>query len=159
MYNVRAPTNFNFSTITTQTYFFNNVLYNILSYVILKIFVIVICWWYIAFFKVDRKKVNCDDVNSSLSWIQDWFKTNSLILDNKKIKFVVSALPTVKYPKYNLEINNGTISVSDTTVFRDTFRFKTSVKFAFVTLEMVKSAPRHSQLEKFDNWPTLLLRV
>ncbi|CAH2095977.1 unnamed protein product [Euphydryas editha] len=68
-------------------------------------------------FKVDRKKVNYDDVNSSLSRIQDWFKTNNLVLNAKKTKCVVFSLPNVKHPHYNLEINNERLIVGDTTVF------------------------------------------
>ncbi|CAH2092484.1 unnamed protein product [Euphydryas editha] len=68
-------------------------------------------------FKVDRKKVNFDDVNSSLSRIQDWFKTNNLVLNAKKTKCVVFSLPNVKHPNYNVEINNERLIVNDTTVF------------------------------------------
>lgn len=68
-------------------------------------------------FKVDRSKVNFDDINASLSLVFNWFTVNNLLLNSKKTKCIKFSLPSVRHTPTNIEINEEALTLVNSTTF------------------------------------------
>lgn len=68
-------------------------------------------------FKVKRGQQNCDEVNSAISDIVNWFTVNNLLLNEKKTKCIKFTLPNVKRVDPDIIIKGDRLEPDQTTRF------------------------------------------